>query len=92
MDAATALTPMVHRLFDGPSPVRIELWDGSAVGPYGADATIRVRSPRALRRMATAPGELGMARAYVAGDARQRPWLRARSSLQATRLARSSSR
>lgn len=68
MNAATALTPLLLRLFHGPPPVRVELWDGSAVGPAAANATIRVRSPRALRRMATAPGELGMARAYVAGD------------------------
>jgi cyclopropane-fatty-acyl-phospholipid synthase len=68
MDAAAALTPLVYRLFHGPPPVRFEFWDGSAMGPATADATIHVRSPRALRRMATAPGGLGMARAYVAGD------------------------
>ena len=68
MDAATALTPLIRRFFHGPPPVRFEFWDGSAMGPSATPATIRVRSPRALRRMATAPGELGMARAYVAGD------------------------
>lgn len=68
MDAAAALTPLVYRLFHGPPPVRFEFWDGSAMGPATADATIHVRSSRALRRMATAPGGLGMARAYVAGD------------------------
>jgi len=68
MDAATALTPLIRRLFHGAPPVRFEFWDGSAMGPSATAATIRVRSPRALRRLATAPGELGMARAYVAGD------------------------
>ena len=33
-----------------------------------APATIVVRSPDALRRIVTAPGELGFGRAYVAGD------------------------
>lgn len=49
-------------------PVAIECYDGSRVGPRHAPATIVVRGPDALRRMLTAPGELGFARAYVAGD------------------------
>lgn len=68
MDAATALTPLIRSLVHGAPPVRFEFWDGSAMGPSATPATIRVRSPRALRRLATAPGELGVARAYVAGD------------------------
>src|SRR5665647_204670 len=34
----------------------------------GAPATVVVRSPRALRRLVTAPNELGLGRAYVAGE------------------------
>ena len=49
-------------------PVRVEAYDGSSCGPSDAPATIVVRSPDALRRVLAAPGELGMARAYVAGD------------------------
>jgi cyclopropane-fatty-acyl-phospholipid synthase len=49
-------------------PVRVECWDGSALGPVGAPATLVLRSPAALRRIVTCPGELGLARAYVAGD------------------------
>ena len=48
-------------------PVRIHAWDGSATGPPGAPS-IAVRSPRALRRLLWAPGELGLARSYVAGE------------------------
>lgn len=49
-------------------PVSIRLWDGSLLGPASAAATIQIRSPRALRRILWAPGELGVARAYVAGE------------------------
>lgn len=52
----------------GPAPVRFDLWDGSAWGPQDALATIRLRSPDALRRIIWAPGELGIARAFVAED------------------------
>jgi cyclopropane-fatty-acyl-phospholipid synthase len=49
------------------SPWRLRAWDGSEAGP--ADAPLlTVRSPTAVRRLVWAPGELGLARAYVAGD------------------------
>ncbi|MGH9026438.1 MAG: class I SAM-dependent methyltransferase [Acidimicrobiia bacterium] len=48
--------------------VAFRLYDGSRLGPDPAPATIVVRSPDALRRMVQAPGELGLGRAYVAGD------------------------
>jgi cyclopropane fatty-acyl-phospholipid synthase-like methyltransferase/DUF1365 family protein len=48
-------------------PVRIRAWDGSEVGPAGAP-TVVIRNRRALRRLLWAPGELGLARAYVTGD------------------------
>ena len=49
------------------SPWRLRAWDGSEAGPPGAPV-VAVRSPRAVRRLVWAPGELGLARAYVAGD------------------------
>jgi cyclopropane-fatty-acyl-phospholipid synthase len=48
-------------------PVRLRAWDGSVAGPDGAPEIV-VRSPQALRRLVWAPGELGLARAYVAGE------------------------
>jgi len=48
-------------------PVRIECFDGSAIGPASAPATLVVRSLDALRYVLTAPGELGFGRAYVTG-------------------------
>ncbi|GMQ86062.1 MAG: cyclopropane-fatty-acyl-phospholipid synthase family protein [Acidimicrobiia bacterium] len=49
-------------------PVRFEAYDGTAVGPGDAKTRVIVHSPDALIRMVTAPGELGVGRAYVAGD------------------------
>ncbi|NUR02991.1 MAG: class I SAM-dependent methyltransferase, partial [Streptomyces sp.] len=48
-------------------PVRIRAWDGSQAGPPGAPALV-VRNRRAVRRLLFKPGELGLARAWVAGD------------------------
>src|SRR5919108_2847169 len=50
-------------------PFRVELWDGTELPPTnGAGPTFRVRSPAALAHALRAPGQLGIGRAYVAGD------------------------
>lgn len=49
-------------------PVRIRSFDGTEVGPKNAATTLTIRSPDALTRIVTAPGDLGLARAYVTGD------------------------
>ena len=41
---------------------------GSTAGPADAPVTIDVRSPKALSYVATATGNLGLARAYVTGE------------------------
>lgn len=66
--AADAIRPLLVRLLGADPPVRVELWDGSAFGPIEPVGTMLVRSPEALRRILWAPGELGLARAYVSGD------------------------
>ncbi len=74
MDVATTLAPLVRRLLGGTLPLRLEAWDGSAVDAdpgtvgEGPPVTVLVRSPDALRRILYAPGELGLARAHIAGD------------------------
>ena len=68
MDAAAALGPLIRRMAGDAPPIRIEFWDGSALGPEEAPAGVRFRSVRALQRLLTAPGELGLGRAYVAGE------------------------
>ncbi len=49
-------------------PVRVIAYDGSKAGPDSSELAMRINSPRALARLATAPGTLGLARAYVAGE------------------------
>ncbi|MCK8434096.1 class I SAM-dependent methyltransferase [Streptomyces sp. D2-8] len=66
-DAATRLQGLFTQLLGAPLPVRIRAWDGSQAGPPGAP-TLVVRNRRALRRLLWKPGELGLARAWVAGD------------------------
>ncbi|WP_371528809.1 cyclopropane-fatty-acyl-phospholipid synthase family protein [Streptomyces sp. NBC_01283] len=66
-DAALRLKSLAEQLLGAPLPVRIRAWDGSEAGPPGAP-TLVVRNRRALRRLMWKPGELGLARAWVAGD------------------------
>jgi cyclopropane-fatty-acyl-phospholipid synthase len=59
---------VVRALTTGDLPVRITGYDGSAVGPSDAGITLSIGSERGLTYLLTAPGDLGMARAYVSGD------------------------
>ena len=59
---------LVSSVLGSDLPVAVRAYDGSTLGPPDAPATLVLRSPDALRRIATAPGELGFGRAYVAGD------------------------
>lgn len=49
-------------------PVRFTAYDGSSAGPEDAEMGIHLRNERGLSYIMTAPGDLGMARAYVSGD------------------------
>jgi cyclopropane-fatty-acyl-phospholipid synthase len=49
-------------------PMRIRAYDGSIAGPDDAPATIVIERPEAVGRLVRRPGELGIVRAYVAGD------------------------
>ncbi|MEV4946651.1 cyclopropane-fatty-acyl-phospholipid synthase family protein [Streptomyces sp. NPDC053755] len=66
-DAALRLTTLAEELLGVPLPVRLRAWDGSEAGPAGGPVLI-VRERRALRRLLWKPGELGLARAWVAGE------------------------
>jgi cyclopropane-fatty-acyl-phospholipid synthase len=48
-------------------PIRLRAWDGSEAGPEDAPL-IEFTSRRALRRILWSPGQLGLSRAYVAGE------------------------
>lgn len=63
-----ALARLVEDLLGHDLPVGVRAYDGSYVGPADPPAEVVIHSPDALRRIVTATGELGFARAYVAGD------------------------
>jgi cyclopropane-fatty-acyl-phospholipid synthase len=60
------VAPALAQVLD--APVRVTAYDGSAAGPPDAPVQVEVRSRKALAHLVTAPGELGMARAYVSGE------------------------
>ena len=49
-------------------PIAVRAYDGSRLGPADAPATLLVHSPVVFRRLISAPGELGLSRAYVSGE------------------------
>ncbi|MGW4034325.1 class I SAM-dependent methyltransferase [Streptomyces sp. NPDC004838] len=66
-DAALRLTALAEEMLGTPFPVRVRAWDGSESGPPEGPVLV-VRHRRALRRLLWRPGELGLARAWVAGE------------------------
>ena len=55
-------------LFGADAPVRFTAYDGSAAGHRDALVGIRLTRPRGASYLATAPGSLGIARAYLQDD------------------------
>lgn len=49
-------------------PLKFTAYDGSSAGPDDAELGLDLRTPRGTTYLATAPGDLGLARAYVSGD------------------------
>jgi cyclopropane-fatty-acyl-phospholipid synthase len=56
------------QLLEGPVPMRFTAYDGSACGPEDAQFTMELTNERGLAYLLTAPGDLGLGRAYVSGD------------------------
>src|SRR4029077_533468 len=59
-----SVAELVEEVLGADLPVAFEAYDGSRYGPVDAGATIVLRSPTALQRILTAPGDLGFGRAY----------------------------
>jgi cyclopropane-fatty-acyl-phospholipid synthase len=62
-----ALAEVFERVAGPGAPVEFQAYDGSRAGKPGSAVKVVVRSPVAVSYLAQAPGELGLARAYVAG-------------------------
>ena len=63
----TSVADVFRTIVADESPVGLRAYDGSEAGPPDPVAVLVVRSPEALRYLATAPGQVGLARAYVTG-------------------------
>ena len=62
------IAQVLERLMANGMPFRFTAYDGSAAGPTDAPVHLHLRNERGLSYLLTAPGDLGLARAYVAGD------------------------
>ncbi|RJO77978.1 methyltransferase domain-containing protein [Nocardia panacis] len=63
-----SIAEIFETLVDGAVPIRFTAYDGSATGPVDSEYRLDVKTPRGINYLVTAPGDLGMARAYIAGD------------------------
>ncbi|MEQ4720024.1 class I SAM-dependent methyltransferase [Nonomuraea sp. B19D2] len=62
-----ALASIFEKIVGAEANVAFQAYDGSKAGPDGADLALEVKSPIAVSYLAHAPGELGLARAYISG-------------------------
>jgi len=65
---AMTIAQIVEAVTEPPLPFRLKAYDGSSAGPGDAAMGVEIAHPRAMNYLATAPGDLGLARAYIAGD------------------------
>ncbi|MFF3568042.1 class I SAM-dependent methyltransferase [Nocardia jiangxiensis] len=63
-----SIAEIFETLVDGEVPIRFSAHDGSSTGPKDSTFGLEILNPRGINYIATAPGDLGMARAYIAGD------------------------
>ena len=67
MPARSQIAPVLASVVGMGKPIGFAAYDGSTHGPADAVSRLIVRDHRALRCVATAPSDLGLARAYVSG-------------------------
>ncbi|MQY17855.1 class I SAM-dependent methyltransferase [Nocardia macrotermitis] len=63
-----SIAEIFETLVDGEVPIRFSAHDGSSTGPKDSEFALEILNPRGINYIATAPGDLGMARAYISGD------------------------
>jgi cyclopropane-fatty-acyl-phospholipid synthase len=61
------LAEVFERIAGPDAPVEFRAYDGSRAGSKGSPVRITVKSPTAVKYLAQAPGEMGLARAFVSG-------------------------
>src|ERR1041384_6659727 len=68
--AARPLAGAFEHLIPPGTPLAVKFHDGSVAGTPGAPLGFELTTPTALSYLLSAPGELGLARAYVTGHLR----------------------
>ncbi|WP_307828465.1 class I SAM-dependent methyltransferase [Antrihabitans sp. YC2-6] len=63
-----SIAEILELLTSGHVPLRFTAYDGSSAGSVDLPIGLHLKSVRGTTYLATAPGDLGMARAYVTGD------------------------
>ncbi len=58
---------LVRLVTQDPLPFRLVAYDGTDVGPSDAPIRLRLTSREGLVQLLTAPGDLGLVRAYLTG-------------------------
>ncbi|MBO3749135.1 class I SAM-dependent methyltransferase [Streptosporangiaceae bacterium NEAU-GS5] len=61
------LSEIFQKIVGSEANVSFVAYDGSKAGPATSDIRVEVKSPVAVAYLAQAPGEMGLARAYVSG-------------------------
>ncbi|KWX65763.1 class I SAM-dependent methyltransferase [Mycobacterium sp. NAZ190054] len=69
-DRKLTLAEVLEIFAAGRLPLKFTAYDGSSTGPDDATLGLDLLTPRGTTYLATAPGDLGLARAYIAGDLR----------------------
>ncbi len=59
------MAELVRAVVDEPIPLQVKAFDGSRLGSDDTGITLDIRTPEALQYVITAPGDLGLARAYL---------------------------
>lgn len=62
------LAEVLETFINGELPLKFHAYDGSSAGPEDAALGLELLTPRGTTYLATAPGDLGLARAYISGD------------------------
>ena len=64
----TDIAGTIDSFFEGGLPIRLTAYDGSVAGDQSSPYALELLNQRGLQFILTAPGDLGLARAYVSGD------------------------
>ncbi|KRE26856.1 cyclopropane-fatty-acyl-phospholipid synthase [Mycobacterium sp. Soil538] len=67
-DGRLSLAEILEIFASGTQPLKFTAYDGSSAGPEDAELGLDLLTPRGTTYLATAPGDLGLARAYISGN------------------------